>query len=97
MRCSSPVITAAVIYSDISDRYPIILHSEYRTVSKSAKKSEVLRRIFSQESIESFNTDLHQANTWNEVNNNLANSKDTNSAMDAFNHIYGTAFQENFS
>ena len=72
------------------------MHLEYCTVSKSAKKPEVLRRIFSQESIDSFNTELHQANTWNEVYNNLANSNDTNSAMDAFNRIYGTAFQENF-
>ena len=64
--CKNPNMKAAVIYSDISDHFPILVRIEAKFVKKQHQKVQKTR-IYSPDSIEKFNNDLANPELWANV------------------------------
>jgi len=87
----NPSMKAAVIYTDISDHYPIMLQLIDQN-KKSKPPKTVTKRIFDPVSINKFCIALNKQDNWNDVYNIINDSNDTNAAMGAFERNYQDHF-----
>ena len=86
--------SSAIVYNDISDHFPVVVHFETSLAKKVLPKC-VHKRIYKPESIDAFNNQL-ASTRWDCVYNILHEENDPNRAYNVFFETYQNAFETNF-
>lgn len=87
--------SSAIVYSDISDHLPVILHLETSLI-KRTRPTVIKKRIYSQIAIENFNNDLAIYDNWRSVYDHCSSGQDASNAYDLFHNQYNIIFNKHF-
>ena len=87
-------VQSVIIYNDISDHFPIAIHSINGL--RSHDLPPVKQRNFENRSIDNFNMELANENIWNEINILCETQNDSTNAYNCFLRIYSLAFDKHF-
>ena len=90
---SSCRIKSAVVYSDISDHFPVVIHINISPFT--GKKTEISSRSFRVKEIMKFNNDLNQID-WNECFQAEIVDKDPDVIYNKFSETYCDLYHKNF-
>jgi Endonuclease-reverse transcriptase len=87
---------SAIIYSDISDHFPVAIHLplEISPINK-GKNSQIKYRVYHQNALDAFTSQLNIID-WNPVYKILHDEDDPNKAYNTFFELYKLTFDENF-
>ena len=94
VNCFKNSVKSAIIYSDISDHFPIAIQIE-KSVRKVNLNVNYKKRIFDSFSIKQFRDEL-QTMPWDEVYNCVNNADDTSGAYECFHGIFHSIFIKHF-
>jgi hypothetical protein len=90
-------IRSAIIYSDISDHYPVAIHVSRQTLNNKAKysKKPVNSRLYPITAINAFNSELASM-SWESTYEIVLKDNDPNRAYNCFFNLYKDAFDKHF-
>ena len=88
-------VSSAIVYSDISDHLPIVLHLE-TCIIKKVLPDTIKKRFFDKNSTAQFLNELANPVIWSEVYNRCQMDADTNAAFECFHKQYTAIFDKNF-
>jgi hypothetical protein len=86
---------SAIVYSDISDHLPVVLHFSQRGFKSHVMRSNATKRYFDPKNIGKFNSELADEN-WDSVYSMIDKCEDPNVAFNEFSVTYRAAFDKYF-
>jgi hypothetical protein len=91
---SNLILKSAIVYSDISDHLPIVIHME-TNLTKNTCANVIKKRTFSDQCFVQFYSELSNTENWRDVYNFLANNC-TAAAYDSFLNQYKSIYDKCF-
>ena len=88
-------VASAIVYSEISDHLPIILHLETCLI-KNVLPGVIKRRFFDKNSMAQFLAELANTDNWLDVYKRCQFDVDTDAAFECFHKQYTAIFNKNF-
>ena len=96
LNASNYNVSSAIVYSDISDHLPIILHLEIN-IAKIPYHNEIKKRAFTNEGLAKFNEELTNVENWYDTFHYcFSDENNTSIAYQSFTNQYKSIFDKHF-